>query len=457
LIRYFQQRPELLFVVKAFLLVVLLKTLQNILYLWWFTILLCAPVFLFFLLQIVSIHQNKSFLEILVDNLTFIPAPYLEWDDKYQTVPWVTYTLIGINVFVFYLVMPSLSDQVLDNLAFVPADITFINTLISQLTNLFLHADGWHLWGNMAFLWAMGTVLEKRVGSGWLLGLYLAVGFASNLLFVFAGLLIYGELVPSIGASGAISGLMGIFAVRCYFKTIIFPFPVLGLFSYIFPLNLKIRMNSLVVIGLFFWADMSLGIGQLLGTNTDNIAYGAHIGGLLTGVLLTKDMGLTKDAIQEKRLDTARSALGGKEWLDQDIGEESVREYLQRDEKDVEAILLLARKVSHYRLPDEGRDLYQRAILILLQSDLDQAVTIFKEYFDKYQQPLEPELQIRLAVLIEKGGNLDFATRCLEMLINNGELSPELQDKCLFHCSRLCKKMGLDEASEMYSARQRDH
>ncbi|MEA3543774.1 MAG: rhomboid family intramembrane serine protease [Thermodesulfobacteriota bacterium] len=454
MIRYFQQRPELLFVIKALLLVVLLKVLQDILYLWWFTILLCAPVFILLLLQVMSIHQNKGFLDILADNLTFIPAPYLERDDKYQIIPWVTYGLIGINVLVFYLLVPSLSDQVLDNLVFVPADITFFNTLISQLSNLFLHADGWHLWGNMAFLWAMGTVLERRIGSWWLLGLYLAVGYASNLFYLLAGLLVCGELSQSLGASGAISGLMGVFAVRCYFKTIVFPFPVLGLFSYIFPLNLKVRMNSLVVIGLFFWADMSSGIEQVLGTNTENIAYGAHIGGLLTGVLLTKGMKLTDAAIQEKRLDTARSAFGGKEWLDTDIGEEAVREYLQNDENDVEAILLLARKVSHYRLPDEGRNLYRRAILILLQSDLDEAVTIFKEYFDKYQQPLEPELQIRMAVLIEKSGNLDFATRCLEMLISNVELSPELLNKCLFHCSRLCKKMGLDEAAEMYSARQ---
>jgi hypothetical protein len=58
-------------------------------------------------------------------------------------------------------------------------------------------------------------------------------------------------------------------AVRCYFKMIVFPFPVLGLFSYIFPLNLKVRMNSLVVIGLFFWADMSCGIEQALGIKTN--------------------------------------------------------------------------------------------------------------------------------------------------------------------------------------------
>lgn len=454
MIQSLQQRPELLFVIKALFLVILLKVLQDIFYLWWVTILLCAPVFIFLLFQVMSIHQNKCLAAVLADNLTFIPAPYLERDDKYQTVPWATYSLIGINVIMFYLVAPSLSDEVIGNLLFVPVNITFFNTLISQLSNLFLHADGWHLWGNMAFLWAMGTVLEKRVGSRWLIGLYLAVGFSSNLLFLFAGLLIYGDLIPSLGASGAISGLMGIFAVRCYFKTIVFPFPVLGLFSFVFPLNLKVRMNSLVVIGLFFWADMSSGIEQIIGTNTDNVAYGAHIGGLMTGVLLTKGMALTDDAIQEKRLDTARSALVGKDWQGADVGEKAVREYLQSDENDVEALLLLARKVSHYQLPDEGRELYQRAILILLQSDLDEAVIAFKEYFDKYQKPLQPELQIRLAALIEKSGNFDFATRCLEMLLNQAELSTELRNKCFFHCSRLCNKMGFNEASEMYSARR---
>ena len=167
-------------------------------------------------------------------------------------------------------------------------------------------------------------------------------------------------------------------------------------------------------------------------------------------MLIAYRMNLGKEALQEKRLDTARSALTGKDWVGEEAGEQAVREYLQENSTDIEALLLLARKVSQYRLPDEGRDLYQQAIQLLLQSDLDEATAVFKEYFDKYQKPLNPRLQIRLAALIEKSGNLDFATRSLEMLLKNADLSPELEDKCLFHCARLCKKMGFFDAAEMY-------
>lgn len=453
---FFEKHPELLFVLKALFLVGLLRLLENIFYIWWFGILLLAPFLIFLLFHIIAIHQNKSIVEVLRDNLTLIPAPYLERDEKYPSIPWATYSLIGINVFIFYGVMPSLPDDVLNNLLFAPAEITFLNTLIAQPANLFLHADGWHLWGNMAFLWAMGSVLEKRIGSDWLLGLYLAAGFASNLLYLLCGLLMFGYLVPSLGASGAISGLMGVFAVRCYFKTIVFPFPVLGLFSYLMPLlSLKVRMNALVVIGLFFWADLSSGVEQILGINSDNIAYGAHVGGLLTGTLLAWRMPrLANEAVQERRLDTARSSLNGQDWLDEDVGEQDLREYLQNNDRDSEALLLLARKISRYSLPEEGIDLYQKAILLLLKTDLDQAVAIFKEYFDKYQQPLPPQLQIRLAALIERSGNLDFAARSLEMLLSQDNLTSELRGKCLFHCARLCRKMGLEEAAEMYAQKQ---
>ncbi len=249
---------------------------------------------------------------------------------------------------------------------------------------------------------------------------------------------------------------MGIYAVRCYFKTMVFPFPILGFFSYLLPLSLKIRMNALVVIGLFFWADLHGGMNQLLGTDNSHVAYWCHIGGFLAGVILAYKMNIGQAAIQERRLDTARDAFSGKKWISKDVGEDALREYLTETPNDTQALLLLARNVSRHRLSEEGKDLYQRAIQQLLGSNLDESAEVFKEYFDKYQTPLKPELQIRLAALVERSGNLDLAIRALEMLLEKAELTDELVAKCLFHCSRLCKKMGLDEAAEMYATRLKD-
>ena len=450
---YFAKHPEQLFILKALSLVVLLKVFENVFFFGWIAILILAPGLVWCLFWVMSIHQDKSFFQVLRENLTLIPTPYLDKEEKYKDIPWITYLLILINVFIFYLVMPSLSDATLDNLIFVPTDPSFINTLTSIFSNMFLHGSGWHLWGNMLFLWAIGTVLEKRLGHGWLTGIYLATGVVANLIAVVMGVWIFGTLTHGLGASGAISGLMGIYAVRCYFKTMVFPFPVLGLFAFIFPISLKVRMNALVIVSLYFWADLSSGIDQLQGIVTDNISYWSHIGGVLAGLLLAYRINLGQEAVSEKRLDTARTVLGGKSWQDESIGEEAVREYLLDNPEDIEALLLLARKVSKFRLPDEGRNLYQQSIQLLLRSDLDEAVTVFKEYFDKYQIPLDPKLQIRLSALIERTGNLNFSTRSLEMLLDKAELSAEQRHKCLFHCARLCEKMGLEEAAEMYRNR----
>ncbi len=448
--QHFQQHSEQLFILKAVALVALLNVLENVFYIWWLTILIFAPLFVWCLFQIMSIHQNKSLLQVFSENLTLIPAPHLDKDDKYQLFPGVTYGLILINLLFYYQIEPRLPEEVLLNLVFIPHDVTFFNVLISQISNIFLHADFWHLWGNMAFLWAMGTVLEKRLGHGWLAGLYLASAISSNLFDLIASLLFSGTMSSGIGASGAIAGLMGVYAVRCYFKTMVFPFPVLGLFSFILPLGLKVRMNSLVVIGLFFWADLSSGVEQMTGVDNGNVAYWCHIGGAITGVLLAYGMKLGGDALQEKRLDTARAALDDKNWLGSDVGDEAIREYLQNDENDIEALLLLARKVTYYAKPEEGRELYQKVVMLLLKTDPKETLSVYREYFNKYLQPLRPDLQFRMAVIAEGEGDDDFATRSLEALLKEESLDPQLKEKCLFHCSRLCHKMGYSDAAQMY-------
>ena len=453
---YFDQHAEQLFVVKAVALVIILKLLESIFYLWWFTFLVLSPIFVFLILSVISIHQNKSAIQVIKENLTLIPAPYLDRDEKFPVIPWVTYSLVLINVLLFYVIVPNLYESTIDNLVFVPWDMTFINTLVSQITNIFLHADAWHLWGNMAFLWAFGAVLEKRLGHGWLFGLYFAAGFASNLLFLMADYFATGYLSVSLGASGAISGLMGVYAVRCYFKTMIFPLPVVGLFSIIIPISLKIRMNALVIIGLFFWADLSSGIDQAIGDNSDNVAYAAHLGGMLAGVWLAYGMNLGKEAVQEKHLDTARKAFRGNEWLGGEVGEKSIRQYLLNNDSDQEALLLLAQKVTLYGRPDEGRDLYEKIITIQLQTDIQEALSTYREYFNKYLRPLRSDLQMRMAVIAEREGDDNLATRSLELLLKEPSLPSEMREKCLFHCSRLCGKMGYVDASVMYQEQLAD-
>ncbi|MEI8190702.1 MAG: rhomboid family intramembrane serine protease, partial [candidate division NC10 bacterium] len=138
-------------------------------------------------------------LGILRDYLTFLDVPQLEGPDRRPELPVGTYGLIAITVAVFYCVQPQGTAGVLrQNLVFLPRNPTWVNTPLSAIVHLFLHADSDHLWGNMLWLWALGRVVERRLGCG-----------------------------TFLAASGAISGIMGIYLIRCHFKAMVFPLPLL--------------------------------------------------------------------------------------------------------------------------------------------------------------------------------------------------------------------------------------
>lgn len=145
-------------------------------------------------------------------------------------------------------------------------------------SSMFLHASNGHLWGNMMFLWAIGSVVERRIGPKRFSILYLVTGLFGSIAYVLVEFFANGTAGHALGASGAISGIMGIFAVRCYFKSMVFPLPILGIFSLIFPVSLKVRLNLLVIIGLFFLADLSGGIEQAAGTSSSMTGHWAHLG-----------------------------------------------------------------------------------------------------------------------------------------------------------------------------------
>jgi len=134
---------------------------------------------------------------------------------------------------------------------------------------------------------------------------------------------------------------MGIFAVRCYFKSMIFPIPILGIFSLILPISLKVRLNSLVIIGLFFLADLSGGINQISGTGTSMIGHWCHLGGMISGMVLAGFLKLGEGAVEERHLEIGIKASGSA--VGYGDGEQSLRKVLERSPDNCEALLALAR------------------------------------------------------------------------------------------------------------------
>jgi rhomboid family protein len=192
----------------------------------------------------------------------------------------VTASLIGVNTVIFlYQVM--LSRYALNQFVFewgiVPDQRPF--HLFSLLTSMFLHGGWMHLLGNMLFLWVFGRNLEDLIGGGRFLLFYLLCGLAAAVVHVISNP--YSR-VPTIGASGAIAGVMGAYLIK---------FPrarIVTLFFFFFITTIELPAAVL----LLFWFVMQFvnGVGSLGSTDYTGggIAWFAHVGGFVAGMLLIK-------------------------------------------------------------------------------------------------------------------------------------------------------------------------
>jgi len=186
----------------------------------------------------------------------------------------LTWGLIIINFGVyFYLAQnPVMNADAIAKYAVVPADIVAGRHLGTLITSLFLHASLLHVAGNMLFLWIFGNNVEDRLGEIKYLVLYFASGIAGSLLQVYIN---PTSIVPNLGASGAISGVLAAYVLyypRARVLTFIVPFFFVTLSAYLF-------------IG--YWiALQALDAYLSLGVSGGGIAFFAHIGGFVTGLIL---------------------------------------------------------------------------------------------------------------------------------------------------------------------------
>jgi len=218
-------------------------------------------------------------------------------DNPTRIKPYVTYVLIGINIFVF-LYQIGLSQQGLQEFFFtwavVPARITAsfqgeASPLgwITLITSQFMHGGLFHIAGNMLYLWVFGNNVEEQMGHSRFIGFYLLCGVLASLAQWFFST---NSEIPSLGASGAIAGVMGAYILK---------FPqarILTLIPIFFFLT-TIRIPAFVFLGIWFLQQAFYGIASLSVTTTvgmeqGGIAYWAHAGGFVFGALLGPLFGL---------------------------------------------------------------------------------------------------------------------------------------------------------------------
>jgi membrane associated rhomboid family serine protease len=211
----------------------------------------------------------------------FIPLKDL---NPRRSYPIVNTTLILVNVLAFvyqYTLPPYAFKLFMTANATIPArfpawlsgQAPFEAAFLPLVTSMFLHSGIAHIAGNMLFLWIFGDNVEDFYGHFTYLLFYLVCGIGSGLLHVFFNL---NSTVPALGASGAISGVMGAYLIlypRARILTLVFIFLV--------------PIPAVIILGYWFVLQFLSGVSSLGAVASGGVAWWAHVGGFLLGMLIT--------------------------------------------------------------------------------------------------------------------------------------------------------------------------
>lgn len=228
-------------------------------------------------------------------------------DSDLRERPFLTYALIAINVLVFvFLQRFGTNDAFTYSYSLVPYEFLSGHDLVTQdeylwdatklerigvlppnslklgvtpkpvyitlLTSLFMHGSFMHLLGNMLFLWIFGKHLEDALGMVRFLVFYLVAGMSASLIHIIFNQNLPGSIVPTLGASGAISGVLAGYVM-------LFPHKMIGVIVGFFAVELP----AWVFIGVWFAFQILNGVND---PNGGGVAYSAHIGGFVIGLAL---------------------------------------------------------------------------------------------------------------------------------------------------------------------------
>jgi membrane associated rhomboid family serine protease len=191
-----------------------------------------------------------------------------------RTVPFITITIIAINALAWFVELaqgPRELNQFLYVYGVVPGNFH----LATLVTSMFLHGSWSHIIGNMLYLWIFGDNVEDRCGHGRFVVFYLLCGFAAG----FGQILMNpNSMVPTIGASGAIAGVMGAYFVLYPHSRVLTFIP--------FPLFDVVEVPAIFLLG--FWFLMQLfnagAVAASAGTGGGGVAFAAHVVGFVVGV-----------------------------------------------------------------------------------------------------------------------------------------------------------------------------
>lgn len=314
---------------------------------------------------------------------------------------------------------------------------------ITSLTHMFMHGSVGHLLGNMLFLVLLGILVEGALGARLFLATYLVAGLGA----VVASLAVHwGSPSGGLGASGAIAGLMGLFAVLYGKRKVRFFYWVWVYFNYV-------RAPAIILLPAWLGWELL----QFLMDDGTNIAYEAHIGGIVTGALLAlgvRHLGWQRDEFldEETQRDDDRETLAAAQA---DLAElripqakQKLRPLLERHPRDIG---LLKAWYGACKLTANDPDLHDAAGRIFaLPGSTPEERRLLTETFADYRQRTKPRMNarqaVRLASRLIRWGAPEEGQLLLDRLLRLPKAPPELAEVCLVLARRLQAAGRPDEA-----------
>jgi membrane associated rhomboid family serine protease len=205
-------------------------------------------------------------------------------DNPTRREPLVTYLLIGLCVGAFLWELGQNERAVIYRYGMIPAELfglwhpprayQVVPAWATLLTSMFLHGGWFHLIGNMLFLWIFGNNIEDVLGHGRYILFYLCCGVVAALTQAFSN---FGAHVPMVGASGAIAGVLGAYLL-------LYPYANVHVFVWIVIFFRIVNIPAWIMLGLWFAMQLVSGLARAPGT--PGVAFWAHVGGFVSGVIL---------------------------------------------------------------------------------------------------------------------------------------------------------------------------
>jgi len=211
---------------------------------------------------------------------------FLPWKDENPTrgTSWITLSLLGLNAVTFLgELLAGLPDTLFLRHGMVPARLLGDGGLFTfgggatLLTSMFLHGSPLHLLSNLLYLWIFGNNIEDALGPVRFLVFYLLCGLGGHAAQIAAH---PGSTLPTVGASGAIAGVLAAYLLR-------FPGARIRTFTYLIFLFGNFRVPAAVVIGFWFLMQLLGGLGELgAAPGGGGVAWFEHLGGFVSGLVL---------------------------------------------------------------------------------------------------------------------------------------------------------------------------